>query len=210
VESNAAELSQTIEALALAEAATQNELLVMAETVEEISVDQNELAVAVEEETSVMEQVDELLAEVVVEQTELASRVKTVATNESEMMDIVKDQRTLTYMAATPDRSVNLLWSASQTASARGMIFMSNDGRIGLLAVLDLPPLPDDQVYQIWLIKGGSRISGGTFTVDSSGYGQTILQLVAPVGEFDAIAITVEPAGGSNDPTTDQVLVGDL
>ncbi len=210
VESDAAELSQTVEALALQETATQNELQVMGERVEEAAVEQQELALVVEEETSVMEQVDELLAEVVEEQTELAGRVQTVATNESEMMDIVKDQRTLTYMAAAPDRSVNLLWSAGQTASARGMIFMSDDGRIGLLAVLDLPPLPDDQVYQIWLIKDGSRISGGTFTVDSSGYGQTVLQLVAPVGEFDAIAITVEPAGGSSDPTTDQVLVGDL
>lgn len=46
--------------------------------------------------------------------------------------------------------------------------------------------------------------------VDPSGYGQTVLQLVATVGKFDSIAITVEPADGSSDPTTDQVLVGDL
>ena len=113
-------------------------------------------------------------------------------------------------MAATPDRSVNMLWSSQRSAPARGMMFMSNDGRIGILAVLDLPPLPDDLVYQIWLIKGGVRTSVGTFTVDASGYGQTVIQLVVPVGEFDAIGITVEPAGGSRDPTGDQVLVGDL
>lgn len=113
-------------------------------------------------------------------------------------------------MAATPNSSVNMLWSSQQSASARGMMFMSGDGRIGILAVLDLPPLPDDLVYQIWLFKDGLRTSIGTFTVDATGYGQTVIQLVAPVGEFDAIGITVEPAGGSSDPTGDQVLVGDL
>lgn len=203
VEIDAEQLAQAVEALALQDAA-------VTERVDEVILDQQALADEVQEESVTMERVDELLAEVVDEQTELASQVQTVSAAESEIMNIVKEQRTLTYMAAAPDRSVNMLWSSQRSASARGMMFMSNDGRIGLLAVLDLPPLPDDRVYQIWLIKGGLRTSGGTFTVDASGYGQTVLQLVAPVGEFDAIGITVEPAGGSSGPTGDQVLVGDL
>ena len=210
IESDAAELVQTIEALALQETATREELQVVGDRVEEDAVERQELAAAVEEESSTMAQVDEMLAEVVEQQTELAGLVQTVTANESEMMDMVKEQRTLTYMAAVPDRSVNMLWSSQRSASARGMMFMSNDGRIGLLAVFDLPPLPEDRVYQAWLVKDGLRTGVGTFTVDAFGYGQTVLQLVVPVGEFDAIMITVEPAGGSSDPTGDHVLVGDL
>ena len=218
VESNATELAQNVETLALQDSAAraelqeevQEDLQVVTAKIDAVTADQQELAAVVEEESSAMAQVDELLSDVMTEQTDLANQVQTVAQNESEMMDIVKEQRTLTYMAATPNSSVNMLWSSQQSASARGMMFMSGDGRIGILAVLDLPPLPDDLVYQIWLFKDGLRTSIGTFTVDATGYGQTVIQLVAPVGEFDAIGITVEPAGGSSDPTGDQVLVGDL
>jgi anti-sigma-K factor RskA len=225
VESNATELAQNVEALASQDTVAraelqqqvQKDLQVVTDKIDAVTVDQQELATVVEQESSAMAEVDEmlgdvdeLLSDVMNEQSDLASQVQTVAQNESEMMDIVKEQRSLTYMAATPNSSVNMLWSSQQSASARGMMFMSSDGRIGILAVLDLPPLPDDLVYQIWLIKDGMRTSIGTFTVDASGYGQTVIQLVAPVGEFDAIGITVEPAGGSSDPTGDQVLVGDL
>ncbi len=224
VESNSTQLTQNVETLALQDTVAgaelqaraklqeviQEDLQIVTDKIDAVTADQQELAAVVEQESSAMAEVDELLSEVIDKQTDLANQVQTVSQNESEMMDIVKEQRTLTYMAATPDRSVNMLWSSQRSAPARGMMFMSNDGRIGILAVLDLPPLPDDLVYQIWLIKGGVRTSVGTFTVDASGYGQTVIQLVVPVGEFDAIGITVEPAGGSRDPTGDQVLVGDL
>jgi anti-sigma-K factor RskA len=33
---------------------------------------------------------------------------------------------------------------------------------------------------------------------------------VAPFAEFDAVGITIEPAGGSSDPTGENILEGDL
>ena len=52
--------------------------------------------------------------------------------------------------------------------------------------------------------------SAGWFTVDSTGYGQTVIIPVAPFWEFDAAGITIEPSGGSIDPTGVSVLSGEL
>ena len=75
---------------------------------------------------------------------------------------------------------------------------------------MNLRPLPPDRVYQVWLVKDGRRYNGGYFTVDSSGYGQTLIFPYASIAEFEGIGITIEPIGGSSGPTGISVLKGDL
>ena len=50
----------------------------------------------------------------------------------------------------------------------------------------------------------------GLFNVDSTGYGQTVIIPYGSIAEFEAIQITVEPSGGSIDPTGTSVMNGDL
>ena len=78
------------------------------------------------------------------------------------------------------------------------------------LLTFDLPLLAEDESYQIWLIKNGVGYSAGTLTIDSTGYGQAVIIPIAPLSEFDAIGITVEPSEGSEGPTGTSVLKGDL
>ena len=165
---------------------------------------------SVEQSASDMQKVDEMLAAVIEDQTELASQVQAGAANDAQIMDMVREQRDLTYMEANPDRLVSMLRPADAAAAGRGMMVTSSDGRDCLLAVLDMPALPGGEVYQVWLIKGDIKTSGGVFTVDSTGYGQMVIRPTDPMWEFDSIGITVEPAGGSSGPTGRQVLLGDL
>ena len=153
-------------------------------------------------------------AEVMQAMEELKGRPDAVAQRETEVAQVVKTQRDVTHealrMSFSPDTSVNVLKSDGPWPSARGMIIVSEAGTRALLLVVDLPPLPADRVYQVWLIKQGRMYSAGWFTVDSTGYGQTVIIPVAPLGVFEAAGITIEPAGGSNDPTGMSVLRGDL
>lgn len=165
---------------------------------------------SVEQSASDMQKVDEMLAAVIEGQTELASQVEAGAANDAHIMDMVKEQRDLTYMGANPDRLVSMLRPADAAAAGRGMMVTSSDGRDCLLAVLDLPALNGGDVYQVWLIKDDVKTNGGVFTVDSTGYGQMVIRPTEPMWEFDSIGITVEPAGGSSGPTGRQVLLGDL
>jgi len=147
------------------------------------------------------------------ENAEMTGQLESVAEGEAKVLKMVSDQRYLTSMTAAPGVSVNMLWGTEDSSRAWGMIAccaVSNSGVTAILAVLNLPPLPNDQVYQVWLVKGGQKHSAGIFTVDATGYGQTVLLPVIPFHQIEAIVVTVEPSEGSSWPTGMKVLNGDL
>ncbi|MFO7690074.1 MAG: anti-sigma factor [Cryobacterium sp.] len=77
---------------------------------------------------------------------------------------------------------------------------------LGLSAVLleDLPELPANQDYQLWYINAAGPLPAGTF--DSSGEGTAWRVLDGTMRAGDAVGVTVEPDGGSDQPTTDPIV----
>jgi anti-sigma-K factor RskA len=69
----------------------------------------------------------------------------------------------------------------------------------------NLVDLPDDQVYQLWVIAGAAPIPSSTFTPQGNGE-----VLMAGLSPGQVIAYTVEPAGGSQSPTTDPLAAAEL
>ncbi|WP_152189071.1 anti-sigma factor [Georgenia satyanarayanai] len=66
----------------------------------------------------------------------------------------------------------------------------------------DLPPLTSEEVYQLWVVDDAGARSAGVLTVAS---GQASAELAGlPAGA--TIAMTVEPEGGSTQPTSDPVV----
>jgi len=101
--------------------------------------------------------------------------------------------------------------SAPDTASsATGFVLISADGEDGALVVDGLPPLGERQQYQLWLIRDGQRTSGRVFSTDEKNYGGTRIRAPGSLLEYAAVDVTIEPAGGSLQPTGDQVLGGPL
>lgn len=89
---------------------------------------------------------------------------------------------------------------------AAGVIIISGDGRYGTLVASNLAALPEDQQYQLWLIEGDDRTSGGIFSVTQSGYAALQVYAPQPLDSYDGFGITIEPYGGSPGPTGDKVL----
>ena len=87
---------------------------------------------------------------------------------------------------------------------------VSSAGTEAVLLAFNLPLLPVEHEYKIWLIKDGQKYGVGSFTVDSTGYGQAVIIPVTPFTEFEGIGITGEPIGDNADPTGTSVLKGDL
>lgn len=73
-----------------------------------------------------------------------------------------------------------------------------------------LPALPPGQAYQVWLIQGEERVSGGLFRPDAEGNGTIAFQAPRPMGEYESVGISAEPAGGSPRPTSPAVIEGSL
>jgi anti-sigma-K factor RskA len=79
------------------------------------------------------------------------------------------------------------------------------EGDRAVLVAENMPPVPKGKTYQIWVIKGDTPKPSGLFEPK----GNSIAAVVEnPVEGTDAVAVTVEPEGGSKEPTTDPMLVG--
>ncbi|MGX5696624.1 anti-sigma factor [Agromyces soli] len=110
-------------------------------------------------------------------------------------------QRQMAAIAAAPDAersstevagggTVTLVWSAEQGASA--------------IIAEALPALGDDQTYELWYIDESGAAAAGTF---DTGGTETWRVLEGEFVPGTAVGITVEPAGGSEQPTTDPIAV---
>ena len=76
-----------------------------------------------------------------------------------------------------------------------------------VLILEGIPSVPEDRTLQVWIIEGETPESGGLLEPAAN---NAATPITAPLEGADVIAVTVEPAGGSDLPTTDPVLVKEL
>lgn len=95
--------------------------------------------------------------------------------------------------------------ASTQTADGQDATLVWS-GDLGLSAIIvdDLPALGDDKDYQLWYIGAAGPVSAGTFDSDGSGTAWRVLDGTMTAG--DTVGVTVEPKGGSEQPTTDPIV----
>lgn len=93
---------------------------------------------------------------------------------------------------------------AEQGASAE--VTALKDDR-AILVVEDMPSMPEGRTGQVWVIHDDKPLPSGL--LDPSG-NMAATAITTPLRGADAIAVTIEPAGGSDKPTSDPVLVQEL
>lgn len=119
-------------------------------------------------------------------------------------MNQLQTNQTLTGMRAIP------LTSTSAAPGGAGYVIIGADGQNGALVVDNLPVLDPQHQYQLWLIHEEQRTSGAVFSVDESGYGGTRIKAPGSLFEYSSCGVSIEPAGGSPNPTGERVLSGNL
>jgi len=79
-----------------------------------------------------------------------------------------------------------------------------------ILQVSNLPSIPSDKDYQLWVIKGKQPISAGIFSVENtpSNFFKIENLAVTDPREIAAFAITLEPKGGVPAPTGEMYMAG--
>jgi len=113
--------------------------------------------------------------------------------------------RAIDVMAA-PGSSVATFQGSATAAGASGFAAFGADGA-GYIVLVDMPVAPAGTTYQAWYIADGVPASAGLLSVDRAGY--AVMVLSGRPGT-QVIALTVEPAGGSEQPTSDPVAAGEL
>jgi anti-sigma-K factor RskA len=147
-------------------------------------------------------------------ETQLREAVTQLQTGERQMAQarlVAADaQRQLSVLAAPDAAHVDLKGQAvAPRASARALWSRSR----GLLfAASNLPALPAGRTYQLWVISGKlPPISDAwTFKTDATGGVTTIFATPVTLPAPTAMAVTIEPDGGTAAPTGAMYLVGSL
>lgn len=92
--------------------------------------------------------------------------------------------------------------------SARGRVFVSPEKGVAFIAA-HLPEIQADKTFELWVIpQSGNPIPAGTFARERDASAIYVRQ--GPVTNAAAVAVTVEPRGGSALPTTTPFIVTKL
>lgn len=100
------------------------------------------------------------------------------------------------------------LQTAEGPGGARGRIVTSASRGRALLVTDNLQPAPADHTYQLWLIDEAGARPAGLFDTDA--HGRAAQPLTGELADNTVVGVTVEPRGGSPQPTTDPVLAIEL
>lgn len=94
----------------------------------------------------------------------------------------------------------------------QGIFIWSEEERVGTLYVAGMPALESGRAYQLWLMReeGTVAASLGVFTVDAQGAATLVFESAEPIASFSDIGISIEPFGGSPEPTTPNVAVASI
>jgi anti-sigma-K factor RskA len=114
-------------------------------------------------------------------------------------------------LAALMGPEVHVVSLAQATNKPAARVFWNHTRNVFVVTAHALPPAPDGKTYQLWAIsKGKPPVSMGTFNPDADG-GAIVLPVSTAVNEagfIDFCALTVEPQGGSSQPTETPRLIG--
>ncbi len=97
---------------------------------------------------------------------------------------------------------------ADNAPSAYGTLYIGSQTNQALLVVQDLPETPANEMYQIWLVNGSTRITAGLFKVDSSGSATVMIAAPDALTSYQTLGITTEPGPTGSDAPTGQRVIG--
>ncbi|MFJ9719797.1 anti-sigma factor domain-containing protein [Streptomyces sp. NPDC101213] len=110
--------------------------------------------------------------------------------------------RALTELVTAPDATLH---TAALTGGGAAAVVVSRSEARAVFAARDLPALKGDEVYELWYAAeaGGLRPAG--LLPGAAERASRVLR--GPPAGAVAVGITIEPAGGSRQPTTDPLAV---
>lgn len=108
----------------------------------------------------------------------------------------------LSNVVAAPD-AINA--PLTGPGDAAGSVVVSPSRGEGVVLLSSMAPAPDGSIYQLWLLDDqNAAIPAGLFDVDDRGRAMRVM--TGDMRQVSAIGVTVEPAGGSPNPTGDMII----
>lgn len=122
----------------------------------------------------------------------------------------LQTQQALLVQIVSPNTSSASLSGTEAQPEATGLLIADPNRPAGVLILSGLPPLETGQTYQLWMIQGDRPASAGLFNTDPQGQVLFPVQAGQAVGSYNALGVSVEPQGGSLQPTGEIVVLSPL
>ena len=135
-----------------------------------------------------------------------------------QMRSIQNQQASLQKQLKTNQFALSMLAYPSTQAipiyadNLSGSVLVDRGRNTVALVMWHLPELPNDQTYQAWLIEpNGQRVSAGTFLPqENTSYTTQPIYTKQNLSDFVGVGVTIEPAGGSEQPTGQRIFKVDF
>src|SRR5882672_234944 len=95
-----------------------------------------------------------------------------------------------------------IVMAGDETPQANAKVVWDTKAQQWVIYIFGLPAPPSDKDYQLWYVTKNAKISAAVFRTDEQG--RTVLKLTLPpdsLADLAATAVTLEPRGGSPQPT---------
>ena len=125
-----------------------------------------------------------------------------------QLVDEVQRRPTWSSLATSAAARMEELHGTEAAPHAVGVLLFDPSERQGLVVVYGMPPLSEG-VYQLWLIRQGTGVSGGVFGVDGRGNGRLVVESPEPLERYESVGITAEPMAMAQ-PTGTRLVGGAL
>ena len=135
-------------------------------------------------------------------------RVEILHVNELLTAAQLRESEHLQVISLLQQPGVNHIFLATQPdiPPSRADVYLSGQEK-RLLVSADLPPAPAGKVYQLWFLAPGPK-SAGLIQADQSGHGFAQANVPSDIVTLTGMAITLEPEGGSSQPTMPIYVLG--
>lgn len=147
--------------------------------------------------------------------SEITNKEQIIEQQQAQITELQNDvQRKEELLSILESREVDLVMMAGLEVnpSGYGKIIWDPQAKQALLQVSNLPAVPSDKDYQLWIINNNKPVSAGVFAVNNPAEDSffKIEKIASDEQRADAFAITMEPKGGMPQPTGDMYLLGNM
>ena len=133
-----------------------------------------------------------------VDQTRSSS--KAVLAQNAELKQQLAETVQINSVLSSPSPRVLQLEGQEPAPGSSATVYWDVQGNRWVITA-NLPPAPEGKVYQLWFVTAEAKISAGLIRPDRAGHAFATLQFPSDIGPLAAAAITLEPDGGSEQPT---------
>lgn len=137
-------------------------------------------------------------------QEQMAELEQEMAALQENCDSIQAQQEQYLQFLQNPDTRSTIMRGTEVSPQAIAAVYFNPESQATYLSPRSLPATPSDKQYQLWAIVDGTPVSMGVFDTPADTAG---LQEVPYVENAQTYAVTLEPRGGSETPTMEQMYV---